>query len=249
MLKAGEHARQADGEDERADHLDHGRDAEHPVVRVIGRGEPREVDPRPADRESWRRRSRSAPRHNGPSASAWAKREAARPKLSTKVRSKSNSSGVATRWSSCGSRAGHALGMMMEAVRAFIARAGIARAGMAWAGRGAAHSAEPSRSTMSMKSRAASRSAASLKADIEIGRAAQHVQQCPQAEAAAAIPLQPEIDAHPLHAGIERGRVERVDLRLAEIAHEKILEVHACALNENMAHRSEKGRQNRSGLC
>ena len=52
MLDRGEHARQADGQDEHADHLHHGDDAENPVIGVVGRGEPGEVDPGPADGEA-----------------------------------------------------------------------------------------------------------------------------------------------------------------------------------------------------
>ena len=35
-----------------ADHLHHGHDPEQPVVGVVGRGEPREIDPGPADRKA-----------------------------------------------------------------------------------------------------------------------------------------------------------------------------------------------------
>ncbi len=52
MFERGEHARQADGEDQRADHQHHGRQPEQPVVGVIGRGKPCEIDPRPADGEA-----------------------------------------------------------------------------------------------------------------------------------------------------------------------------------------------------
>ena len=52
MLDRGEHARQAERQDQHADHLHHGGDAEDPVVGVVGRGEPREVGPGPADAEA-----------------------------------------------------------------------------------------------------------------------------------------------------------------------------------------------------
>ena len=52
MLDRGEHARQADRQDQHADHLHHGDEPENPVVGVIGRGEPREIDPGPADGEA-----------------------------------------------------------------------------------------------------------------------------------------------------------------------------------------------------
>ena len=41
----------AEGQHHDTDHLHEGRDAVEPVVGVEGRGEPGEVDPRPADRE------------------------------------------------------------------------------------------------------------------------------------------------------------------------------------------------------
>lgn len=52
MLDRSEHARQADGQHQHADHLHHGDQAVDPVVRVIGRGEPGEIDPGPADGEA-----------------------------------------------------------------------------------------------------------------------------------------------------------------------------------------------------
>ena len=52
VLDRGEHARQADRQDQHADHLHHGDDPENPVVGVIGRGEPGEIDPGPADGEA-----------------------------------------------------------------------------------------------------------------------------------------------------------------------------------------------------
>ena len=52
MLDGGEHARQADREDQHADHLHHGDDAENPVVGIVGRSEPGKIDPGPADGET-----------------------------------------------------------------------------------------------------------------------------------------------------------------------------------------------------
>ena len=49
VLDGGEQAWQADRQDQHADHLHHRDDPEDPVVCVIGRREPREIDPRPAD--------------------------------------------------------------------------------------------------------------------------------------------------------------------------------------------------------
>jgi hypothetical protein len=45
------HRGQPEGEDDDADHLQHRQQAVDPVVRVVRRGEPAEVDPRPADGE------------------------------------------------------------------------------------------------------------------------------------------------------------------------------------------------------
>ena len=47
-----EHPRHADRQDQHADHLHHGDDAEDPVVGVVGGSEPREVRPGPADAEA-----------------------------------------------------------------------------------------------------------------------------------------------------------------------------------------------------
>ena len=47
-----EHPRQPEGEHQHADHLHHRREPERPVVGVVGRGEPREVDPGPGHREA-----------------------------------------------------------------------------------------------------------------------------------------------------------------------------------------------------
>ena len=52
VLDRGEHARQADGQDQHTDHLHHGDEPENPVVGIIGRGEPGEIDPGPADGEA-----------------------------------------------------------------------------------------------------------------------------------------------------------------------------------------------------
>ena len=47
-----EHPRHAERQDQHADHLHHGDEAEDPVVGVVSRSEPREVGPRPADAEA-----------------------------------------------------------------------------------------------------------------------------------------------------------------------------------------------------
>ncbi len=49
---------EAESEDDHADHLHHRREPERPVVGVVRRGEPGEVDPRPADREDSQDESR-----------------------------------------------------------------------------------------------------------------------------------------------------------------------------------------------
>jgi hypothetical protein len=49
VLNRGEQARQAEGKDQRADHLHHRDEPEDPVIGIIGRGEPGEIDPGPAD--------------------------------------------------------------------------------------------------------------------------------------------------------------------------------------------------------
>jgi hypothetical protein len=51
MIERGEQTRQADGEDEHADHLHHGRDPINPVVRVESRSEPGKIHPGPAGGE------------------------------------------------------------------------------------------------------------------------------------------------------------------------------------------------------
>ena len=86
-----------------ADHLQHGRQPVDPVVGVVGRGEPAEVDPGPADGEH-REKEAASPAAIWPPASTWANCAAATPNATTKVRSNSSSSGVATRCDSCGSR-------------------------------------------------------------------------------------------------------------------------------------------------
>ena len=50
-LDRGEHRRKTEREDDDADHLQHRHQAVDPVVGVVGRREPAEVDPRPADGE------------------------------------------------------------------------------------------------------------------------------------------------------------------------------------------------------
>ena len=47
-LQGPEHGREPEREDDDPDHLDQGQDPEQPVVRVVGRREPGEVDPGPA---------------------------------------------------------------------------------------------------------------------------------------------------------------------------------------------------------
>jgi hypothetical protein len=47
----GEHLRNPERENQDADHLQHRRQAVHPVVGVIGRSEPTEIDPRPGHRK------------------------------------------------------------------------------------------------------------------------------------------------------------------------------------------------------
>jgi hypothetical protein len=103
VLDRGEHAWQAERQDQHADHLHHGGDAEEPVVGAVRRGEPREVGPRPADgkaREAEAERAR-------PVVTVGERMRELRgcePKLTTNVRSNSSSSGVAGRWVSCRSR-------------------------------------------------------------------------------------------------------------------------------------------------
>ena len=59
-LDGGEHAWHAGREYQHANHLHHGDEPEHPVVRVVGRGKPREIDPGPADGKA-----RKAKAHEG----------------------------------------------------------------------------------------------------------------------------------------------------------------------------------------
>ena len=51
VVQGREHVRQAEREDQHAQHLDHRGEPEDPVVGVVGRGEPGEVDPCPRDAE------------------------------------------------------------------------------------------------------------------------------------------------------------------------------------------------------
>jgi hypothetical protein len=51
VFDRGEEGRQAHRKDQHADHLHHGHYAVDPVIGVVGRREPGEVDPRQADRE------------------------------------------------------------------------------------------------------------------------------------------------------------------------------------------------------
>ena len=51
VVDRGEHLRQAERQDDHARHLHHRRQPEDPVVGVVGRREPRVVEPRPADGE------------------------------------------------------------------------------------------------------------------------------------------------------------------------------------------------------
>ena len=51
VVEGREHVGQAEGEDQHAQHLHHRGQPEDPVVGVVGRGEPGEVDPRPRDAE------------------------------------------------------------------------------------------------------------------------------------------------------------------------------------------------------
>ena len=51
VIDRREHLLESERENDRADHLQHRQQAADPVVGVVGRGEPRVVDPRPADRE------------------------------------------------------------------------------------------------------------------------------------------------------------------------------------------------------
>jgi hypothetical protein len=55
-----EHLGQPEGEHDHADHLHHRGQAVDPVVGVVGRCEPREVDPRPVDREGGEREPEQA---------------------------------------------------------------------------------------------------------------------------------------------------------------------------------------------
>ena len=99
-----EHRRQAEREHDHPDHLHHRRQPVDPVVGVVGRGEPREVDPRPDDREASRGRSRA-----GRPGSAPRPRSArARPPRSRRRRRTSGRTAARAAWRCGGPRAGRA---------------------------------------------------------------------------------------------------------------------------------------------
>ena len=95
-----------------------------------------------------------------------------------------------------------------------------------------------------MKSRAASRSPASGNAEFELGRGAQHVEQGPQGEAAAAVLLQPEVDLDPLDAGGERVGRQRGKVGRAEIAAQLVVIIHRPSPQGDAAVMAE-----RPGIC
>ena len=66
LLDRRERLLQAEREDDHADHLHHRRQADHPVVGVVGGREPRVVDPGPRDRERRERRTRRRPSGRAP---------------------------------------------------------------------------------------------------------------------------------------------------------------------------------------
>ena len=75
--------------------------------------------------------------------------------------------------------------------------------------------------------------------DVQIGCGIEHVEQGPQREAVAAIAFEPEIDAHSLDPGGERGRIDLGQVLGAEIALQQVFHLHSTAL----ADRADRARR------
>ena len=69
-----------------------------------------------------------------------------------------------------------------------------------------------------------------LERDVEIGRGAEHVEQRPEREAAAAVLREAEVDLHMLDPRLERLGAKRGEIGGAEIAAELVVEVHSSLL-------------------